>query len=96
MRGEDVVKHIRSQKMKWWGHLNRKQKKSRWRRDPSRTTRPALGSIRHPGRWILGLFPGAEVAGRIFGPKRDEVTGSGEDYMTRSFMLGTRHQISFG
>jgi hypothetical protein len=33
---------------------------------------------------------------RIFGPNRDEVRGSGEDYMTRSFMLNTSYQISFG
>jgi hypothetical protein len=32
---------------------------------------------------------------RIFGPKRDKVT-SGEDYITRRFMLYTPHQISFG
>jgi hypothetical protein len=31
----------------------------------------------------------------IFGPKRSEVTGSGENYITRSFMLCTPHQISF-
>jgi hypothetical protein len=37
-----------------------------------------------------------KVLRRIFGPKRDEVTGSGEDYTTRSFMLCTSHQISFG
>ena len=30
---------------------------------------------------------------RIFGPKRDEVTGNGEDYVTRSFMICTPHQI---
>ena len=36
------------------------------------------------------------VLRRLFGPKRDEVTGSGEDYITRSFMLFTLHQISFG
>jgi hypothetical protein len=28
-------------------------------------------------------------------PKRDEVTGSG-DYIRRSFMLSTPHQMSFG
>jgi hypothetical protein len=33
---------------------------------------------------------------RIFGPKRDEVTGSGEDCITKSFILCTPHQISFG
>ena len=33
---------------------------------------------------------------RIFGPKRDEVTGSGEDYITRSLMICTAHQILFG
>jgi hypothetical protein len=37
-----------------------------------------------------------KVLRRIFGPKRDDVTGSGEDYITRSFMLSTPHQISFG
>jgi hypothetical protein len=28
---------------------------------------------------------------RIFGPKRDEVTGSGEDYIMRSFVTYTPH-----
>jgi hypothetical protein len=35
------------------------------------------------------------VLRRIFGPKRDEVTGSGEDYIKRSFILCNSHQISF-
>jgi hypothetical protein len=39
---------------------------------------------------------GNRVLRRMFGPKRDEVTGGGEDYITRSFMLCTPHQISFG
>jgi hypothetical protein len=30
---------------------------------------------------------------RIFRPKRDEVRGIGEDYITRSFMLCTPHKI---
>ena len=30
---------------------------------------------------------------RIFGPKRDEVTGSGEDYITRSFMVCTYRKL---
>jgi hypothetical protein len=34
------------------------------------------------------------VLRRIFGLKRDEVTESGEDYITRSFMLCTPHHIS--
>ena len=34
------------------------------------------------------------VLRRIFWPERDEVTGSGEDYITRSFTLCTQ-QISF-
>jgi hypothetical protein len=35
------------------------------------------------------------VLKRIFGPKRDKVTGewSGEDYITRSFMICNPHQI---
>jgi len=28
-----------------------------------------------------------------FGPKRDEVTGNGENYIMRSFMFCTAHQI---
>jgi hypothetical protein len=30
---------------------------------------------------------------RIFGPKRDEVTGSGGKYVMRSLMICTPHQI---
>jgi len=33
---------------------------------------------------------------RIFGPKRDEVTGNGENYVMRSLMLCTAHPIFFG
>jgi len=33
---------------------------------------------------------------RIFGPKRDEVTGSGENYITRSLMVFTVYHILFG
>jgi hypothetical protein len=29
----------------------------------------------------------------IFGPKRDEVQGIGENYITRSLMICTAHQI---
>jgi hypothetical protein len=36
------------------------------------------------------------VLRRIFGPKRDEATGSGEDYITRNLMTCTHHQILFG
>jgi hypothetical protein len=36
------------------------------------------------------------VLRRIFGAKRDEVTGSGEKYIIRKFMSRTAHQISFG
>jgi len=32
----------------------------------------------------------------IFGPKRGEVTGSREDYITRSLMIFTPHEILFG
>jgi hypothetical protein len=30
---------------------------------------------------------------RIFGPKREEVAGVGEDYIVRSFITCTLHQI---
>jgi hypothetical protein len=33
---------------------------------------------------------------RIFGPKRDEVTGSGENFILRSFMICTPHPILRG
>jgi len=33
---------------------------------------------------------------RIFGPKRDEVIGSGENYIMRSLMICTAHPIFFG
>jgi hypothetical protein len=32
---------------------------------------------------------------RIFGPKRDEVTGSGKGYIMRGLMICTLHQILF-
>jgi hypothetical protein len=35
------------------------------------------------------------VLRRVFGPKRDEITGCREEYMKRSFMLCTPHQMSF-
>jgi hypothetical protein len=35
------------------------------------------------------------VLRRIFEPKRDEIRGTGEDYITWSFMLCTPDQISF-
>jgi hypothetical protein len=36
------------------------------------------------------------VLRKIFGPKRDVVTGDGEDYTMRSFRISTAHQIVFG
>jgi hypothetical protein len=36
------------------------------------------------------------VLRRIFVPKRDEVKGSGENFIVRSLMISTAHQISFG
>jgi len=36
------------------------------------------------------------VLRRIFGPKRDEVTGGGENYIMRSVMFCTLHPILFG
>jgi len=36
------------------------------------------------------------VLRRIFGPKRDGVTGSGENYIMRSLMICTPHPILFG
>jgi hypothetical protein len=32
------------------------------------------------------------VLRKIFEPKRNEVTGSGENYITRSFMRGAAHE----
>jgi len=36
------------------------------------------------------------VLRRISGSERDEVTGSGENYIMRSLMICTAHQILFG
>ena len=36
------------------------------------------------------------VLRRIFGPKRDEVTGDRENYPMRSLLICTPHQILFG
>jgi len=36
------------------------------------------------------------VLRRIFGPRRDEVPGSGENYIMSSLMVSTPHQIFFG
>jgi hypothetical protein len=38
----------------------------------------------------------SKVLRRIFGPKRDEVKGSGEEYVTRSLMVCTLHLTLFG
>ena len=43
----------------------------------------------------LRLFE-KRVLRRIFGPKRDEVTGNGENYIMRSLMICTPHPILFG
>jgi len=36
------------------------------------------------------------VLRKIFGPKRDEVTGSGGNYIMRSFQICTVHHICVG
>jgi hypothetical protein len=36
------------------------------------------------------------VLKRIFGPKRDKVTRSGENYTVRNLMIYTPHPILFG
>jgi hypothetical protein len=40
----------------------------------------------------LGVFEN-RVLKRIFGPKREEVAGSGEDCIMRSFITCTLHKI---
>ena len=43
----------------------------------------------------LRLFEN-RVLRRVFGPTRDEVTGSGENYIMRNLMIYTPHPILFG
>jgi hypothetical protein len=47
------------------------------------------------GERRLRVF-GNRVSRRIFGPKRDEATGSGENFIMRSFMIFTPHPIFCG
>ena len=44
---------------------------------------------------VLRVFEN-RVLRRISGPKRDEVTGSGENYIMLSLMICTAHPILFG
>jgi hypothetical protein len=53
--------------------------------------------------WSLTLREGCRlrvfenrVLRRIFGPRRDEATRSGENYIIRSLMICTSHPILFG
>ena len=39
---------------------------------------------------------GNRVLGRIFGPKREEATGSGENCIVTSIMISSPHPILFG
>jgi len=43
----------------------------------------------------LRLFENS-VLRRVFGPKKDEVTGNGEYYIMRSLLFCTPHPISCG
>jgi len=43
----------------------------------------------------LRVFKNRVLRG-IFGPKRDEVTGSGENYTMRTLIICTAHQILIG
>jgi len=43
----------------------------------------------------LGVFEN-RVLRRIFGPKRDEVTGNGENYIMKSFVICTPYRILCG
>ena len=50
-------------------------------------------TLREEGR--LRMYKN-KVLRRILEPKRKEVTGSGENYIVRSLMICTPHQIIFG
>jgi hypothetical protein len=43
----------------------------------------------------LRMFKDRELR-KIFGCRRDEITGSGENYIMKSLMICTPHHISFG
>jgi hypothetical protein len=42
----------------------------------------------------LGVFEN-RLLRKIFGPRREEETARGDNYITRSFMICTTHQILF-
>jgi len=43
----------------------------------------------------LRVFENRVLRG-IFGPRKDEVTGNGENYIMRSLMICTAYPVSFG
>jgi hypothetical protein len=53
---------------------------------------------KHNPRFTVPCYRPAEnrVLRRIFGPKRDEVTGNGDNYIMKSLMICTPHPILFG
>jgi hypothetical protein len=54
-------------------------------------TRPVIVSSEHRLREFEN-----RVLRKIFGPKRDDVTGGGENYIMNSLMICTVHQLLLG
>ena len=69
----------------------------------NRSIAPSIPNLGPSRKWLVNISPRLlyplfenRVLRRIFGPKRDDVTGEWRNYIMRSLMISTPHTILFG